>query len=60
MSDKQHKELRAGMLCIIAFAIGAMVFLSGCSVGNMSRAKAFNHDIEVGGGLYIEGERNGG
>ena len=26
MTDKQHQELRAGMLGIIAFAIGSMVF----------------------------------
>ena len=28
ITDKKHKELRAGMLCVIAFDIGAMVFLS--------------------------------
>jgi len=32
MTDKKHKELRAGMLGIIAFAIGAIVFLSGCHI----------------------------
>jgi hypothetical protein len=30
MTDEKHKELRAGMLGIIAFAIGAIIFLSGC------------------------------
>ena len=32
MTDDQHKQARAGMLCVIAFTIGTVLaFASGCS-----------------------------
>jgi hypothetical protein len=42
MTDKKHKEVRAGMLGIIAFAIGSMVFLSGCAISGRTNASVLD------------------
>lgn len=53
MNDKQHKELRAGMLGIIAFAIGSMVFLSGCAVSGRTHASILDQHKQLDAGIFI-------
>jgi hypothetical protein len=53
MTDKKHKELRAGMLGIIAFAIGSMVFLSGCAVSGRTHASVLDKHTQLGAGIFI-------
>jgi len=55
MTDKQHKELRAGMLGIIAFAIGSMVFLSGCAVSGRTHASILDQHKQLDAGIFITG-----
>jgi|TARA_R110001583_G_scaffold47552_2_gene148890 hypothetical protein len=58
MTDKQHKELRAGMLGIIAFAIGSMVFLSGCAVSGRTHARVLDNHTQLDAGIFItEGKK---
>ena len=53
MTEKQHKELRAGMLGIIAFAIGSIVFLSGCAVSGRTNASVLDKHTQLGAGIFI-------
>ena len=55
MTKKQHEELRAGMLGVIAFAIGAMVFLSGCAVGGGTHARVLDKHTQLDAGVFITG-----
>ena len=58
MNDKQHQELRAGMLGIIAFAIGSMIFLSGCAVSGRTNASVLDSYTQLDAGIVItEGKR---
>ena len=58
MTGKQHKELRAGMLGIIAFAIGSMVFLSGCAVSGRTHARVLDNHTQLDAGIFItEGKK---
>ena len=54
MKIKTHEKLNAGMLCIIAFAIGMVLAFAGCSAANKTEAKVFDKRIEFGGGLYMQ------
>ena len=59
MTDKKHKELRAGMLGIIAFAIGSMVFFSGCAVSGRTNARVLDRHTQLDAGIFItEGKEN--
>tara|TARA_R100001377_G_scaffold61085_1_gene37195 strand:+ start:468 stop:644 length:177 start_codon:yes stop_codon:yes gene_type:complete len=53
MNDKQHKELRAGMLGIIAFAIGSMVFFSGCAVSGRTHASVLDKYTQLDAGIFV-------
>jgi hypothetical protein len=53
MTENQHKELRAGMLGIIAFAIGSMVFLSGCAVSGRTNASVLDKYTQLDAGILI-------
>ena len=58
MTEKKHKELRAGMLGIIAFAIGSMVFLSGCAVSGRTNARVLDSYTQLDAGIVItEGKK---
>ncbi len=58
MTDKQHKELRAGMLGFIAFAISSIVFLSGCAVSGRTNASVLDKYTQLDSGIFItEGKR---
>jgi hypothetical protein len=58
MTDKKHKELRAGMLGIIAFAIGSMVFFSGCAVSGRTHASVLDKYTQLDAGIFItEGKK---
>jgi hypothetical protein len=54
MKVKTHEKLNAGMLCIIAFAIGMVLAFAGCSAANKTEARIFDERIEFGGGLYMQ------
>ena len=55
MKVETHQELRAGMLCIIAFAVGCMLaFCNGCAVANKTQTRAFGEEVEFGGGLFLQ------
>ena len=58
MTDKQHKELRSSMLGIIAFAIGSMIFLSGCAVSGRTQARVLDKHTQLDAGIFItEGKK---
>ena len=57
MSDQWHKEVRAAMLCIIAFALGCIVTFSGCAWGTATRVGVGQHQYETGTGVYIEKQK---
>ena len=43
MKVETHKELRAGMLCIIAFTLGCMIaFCGGCSTAGKTQTRVFD------------------
>ena len=55
MKVKTHEQLRASMLCIIAFTIGCMVvFCGGCSTAGKTQTRVFDNQVEFGGGLYLQ------
>ncbi len=55
MKVKTHEQLRASMLCIIAFTIGCMVvFCGGCSTAGKTQTRVFDSQVEFGGGLYLQ------
>ena len=55
MKVETHKELRAGMLCIIAFTLGCMIaFCGGCSTAGKTQTRVFDKQVEFGGGLYLQ------
>jgi|TARA_B110000240_G_scaffold74336_1_gene84622 hypothetical protein len=53
MSEKKHKELRAGMLGIIAFAIGSMIFFSGCSISGRTQASVLDRYKQLDAGIFV-------
>ena len=58
MTDKQHEEVRAGMLGIIAFAIGSIIFLSGCAVNGRTQARVLDKHTQLDAGIFItEGKK---
>ncbi len=58
MTDKQHEEVRAGMLGIIAFAIGSIIFLSGCAVSGRTQARVLDKHTQLDAGIFItEGKK---
>ena len=58
MTDKQHEEVRAGMLGIIAFAIGSIIFLSGCAVSGRTNARLLDKHTQLDAGIFItEGKK---
>ena len=55
MKVETHKELRASMLCIIAFTLGCMIaFCGGCSAVNKTQTRVLDKQVEFGGGLYLQ------
>ena len=54
MEIEKAAKLNAGMLCIIAFAIGMVLAFAGCSAANKTEARIFDERIEFGGGLYMQ------
>ncbi len=55
MKVETHKELRAGMLCVIAFTLGCMIaFCGGCSTANKTQTRVLDKQVEFGGGLYLQ------
>jgi len=55
MTKQTHEELRGGMLMVIAFAVGCMVFLSGCAVSGRTHASVLDHHSQLNAGMFIEG-----
>ena len=55
MTDEKHKEVRAGMLGIIAFAIGSMVFFSGCAISGRTHASVLDQYKQLDAGIFITG-----
>jgi hypothetical protein len=53
MTDNQHKQSRAAMLCIAAFAVGCVLSFSGCSAVNKTETKAFGEKTSFGVGVYL-------
>ena len=57
MKVKTHEQLRASMLCIIAFTIGCMiVFCSGCKAGLQTKVGMFGEEYSSGIGVYTDKE----
>ena len=55
MKVETHKQLRASMLCIIAFTLGCIVvFCGGCAAANKTQTRVFDSQVEFGGGLYLQ------
>ena len=55
MKVKTHEQLRATMLCIIAFTLGCMVvFCGGCAAANKTQTRIFDNQ----GGLYLNDSVN--
>ena len=55
MKVKTHEQLRASMLCIIAFTIGCMVvFCGGCSTAGKTQTRVFDSHVGFGGNLYLQ------
>jgi hypothetical protein len=55
MKVKTHQQLRASMLCIIAFTLGCIVvFCGGCAAANKTQTRVFDNQVEFGGGLYLQ------
>jgi len=47
------------MLGIIAFAIGSMVFFSGCAVSGRTNARVLDRHTQLDAGIFItEGKEN--
>mgnify|MGYP003657349040 CR=1 FL=1 len=45
MTNRQHEQARAGMLCVIAFTIGTVLsFASGCTSGFQTKAHWHNYE----------------
>jgi hypothetical protein len=59
MKVKTHEQLRATMLCVIAFTLGCMVvFCGGCAAANKTQTRIFDNQVEFGGGLYLNDSIN--
>ena len=57
MKVKTHEQLRASMLCIIAFTLGCMVvFCSGCKAGLQTKVGMFGEEYSSGIGVYTDKE----
>ena len=55
MKVKTHEQLRASMLCIIAFTLGGIVvFCGGCAGANKTQTKVFDSQVEFGGGFFLQ------
>ena len=54
MKVETHKELRAGMLCVIAFTVGCVLAFAGCSTAGKTQTRVFDSQVEFGGGLYLQ------
>ena len=55
MKVETHQQLRASMLCIIAFTLGCIVvFCSGCAAANKTQTRVFDSEVEFGGGFYLQ------
>ena len=55
MKVETHQQLRASMLCIIAFTLGCMVvFCSGCKAVGKTQTGLFDSEVEFGGGFYLQ------
>ena len=55
VTDKTHEEVRAGMLCIIAFTLGCIIaFGGGCATANTTQTRVLDKQVEFGGGLYLQ------
>ena len=57
MKVETYKQLRASMLCVIAFSLGCMIALSGCAMGTATRTEVGQHQYETGAGIYIEKQK---
>ena len=53
----KHEQLRASMLCLIAFMLGCLLTLSGCAWGTATRVGVGQHQYETGTGIYIEKQK---
>ena len=48
MKVKTHEQLRATMLCIIAFTLGCIVvFCGGCAAANKTQTRIFDNQVEL-------------
>ena len=55
MKAKTHEQLRASMLCIIAFTLGCIVvFCGGYAAANKTQTKVFDSQVEFGGGFFLQ------
>ena len=55
MNVETHQQLRASMLCIIAFTLGCIVvFCGGCAAANKTQTRVFDNEVEFGGGFYLQ------
>ena len=55
MKVETHQQLRASMLCIIAFTLGCIVvFCGGCAAANKTQTKVFDSQVEFGGGFFLQ------
>ena len=55
MKVKTHEQLRATMLCIIAFTLGCIVvFCGGCAAAKKTQTKVFDSQVEFGGGFFLQ------
>ena len=53
----KHEQLRASMLCFIAFMLGCLLTFSGCAWGTATRVGVGQHQYETGTGVYIEKQK---
>ena len=54
----KKKELRTSVLCVIAFTVGCVVFLSGCAVSGRTHARVLDNHTQLDAGIFItEGKK---
>lgn len=49
----KKKELRTSVLCVIAFTVGCVVFLSGCAVSGRTHASVLDKYTQLDAGVLI-------
>jgi hypothetical protein len=51
MSDEKRGQVKALVLCALAFLIGLLCM--GCAAGVAGRAKVLKTDVETGAGIHV-------